>query len=221
MRSFPQYFNQKKQSLISFCAPFYSEIIFSKGSTGKWNGMEKNKSGVDISPSDPSFDIHGGFQNKFKTCICAWVKKEVNLSTFIPLRKHYTHFLIYSTTELEDNRGKLYSNYLNNGKAKGRLHLHSFLHAFSWLAEEVWNHLKSYCHSSISNVKPDSQVLTVLLRLMNIFPCEKGKILMWNRKMKRLKSISEQKHFRVSLITSGSLEMTARPSVLNTTHPNI
>lgn len=174
MQSFPQYFNQKKQTLTSFCAPFYSEIIFSKDSTGKWNGMEKNRSGMDISPSDPSFDIHGGFQNKFKTWICARVKKEVNISTFIPLRKHYTHFLIYSTTELEDNRGKLYSNYLNNGKAKGRLRLHSFLCAFSWLAEEVWNHLKSYCHSSISNLKPDSQVWTVLLRLMNIFPCEKG-----------------------------------------------
>jgi len=82
-------------------------------------------------------------------------------------------FLTYSTTELEDNSGKLNYNYLNNAKAKDRLHLHFFLHAFAQLAEQVWNYLKLYCHSSISNLKPESQVWTVLLRLLNIFSCEK------------------------------------------------
>lgn len=67
VRSFLQYSNQKKQSLTSFCAPCYSEIIFSNCSTGKQNSMGRNKSGMEISTSDPSFDIHSGFQNRIKT----------------------------------------------------------------------------------------------------------------------------------------------------------
>lgn len=71
----------KRNSLTSFCAPCYSEILFSSYTTGKWNGMERNKSGMEISPSDPSFDIHGGFQkrfkiNRFQNRFCARVKKK-------------------------------------------------------------------------------------------------------------------------------------------------
>lgn len=77
--------------------------------------MERNKSEIKISPSDSSFDNHGSFQKRFKTSICPSVKKRI--STIIPLRKHYNHFLTFSTTELEDNSGKLYSKHLDNGKA--------------------------------------------------------------------------------------------------------
>lgn len=90
---------------------------------------------MEISPSDPSFDIHGGFQERFKikrfqNRFCSRVKK-VHIPTFIQLRKCYTHFLTYSNTELENNSGKMYSSYLNNGNGKDRVNLHSFLHAFA------------------------------------------------------------------------------------------